>query len=630
MDGLPPMQDVPGPRSVHPVGFAHSMPFGAEIGPDGVRFRLWAPSVDAVDLVLGQGRGESRLPLEPLGEGWFGVTTDKAAPGSAYRFALPDGLLVPDPASRHQSQDVHSPSVVVDPCAYRWERPDFAGRPWEETVLYELHVGTFTRQGTFRAAIDRLDHLMRIGVTAVELMPVSEFPGRRGWGYDGVLHFAPEASYGTPDDLKALVDAIHERDMTAWMDVVYNHFGPDGNYLHAYAAPFFTDRHRTPWGQAINYDGEGSRPVRDYVIHNALYWLEEFRFDGLRLDAVHAIVDDGSPHILEELARTVRDRIAGRHVHLVLENDLNVARWLERGEDGGPRFYTAQWNDDWHHLAHVLLTGERGGYYADYAGDTAALMVRALTEGFAFQGEPSRHRDGELRGEPSGHLPPTAFIGFLQNHDQIGNRAMGERLTTLADPRALRCMASLLALSPHIPMLYMGEEWGSRTPFYYFCDFHGELATAVRDGRRKEFAAFPAFTDPAARARIPDPNEEATRDASRLDWDDLEMEGHEDWLAAWEVLLHLRRTAIMPRLAGLMGARARGRSWDGTAIDVSWRLADGAVLSVIANLGPEPRGGFARPGGDLLFETDEGLEAGAADGTLPGWSTLWFLTGGQA
>lgn len=625
-----PQQTPPNETAGRRGGFAHAMPFGAELTEGGVRFRLWAPSVASVQLVLGEGGGETRLPMEALGDGWFGLTTDKARPGTCYRFALPDGPLVPDPASRHQGQDVHGPSVVIDPGAYRWRTADFAGRPWEETVLYELHVGTFTPEGTWRAAIDRLEHLARIGVTAVELMPVSDFPGRRGWGYDGVLHFAPDAAYGTPDDLKALVDAIHEHGMTAWLDVVYNHFGPEGNYLHAYARPFFTDRHHTPWGQAINYDGEGSRAVRDFVIHNALYWLEEFRFDGLRFDAVHAIVDDSPQHLLEELAETVRSRITGRHVHLVLENDLNTARWLERADGGAPRFYTGQWNDDWHHLAHVLLTGETGGYYADYAEDTGRLLVRALTQGFAYQGEPSPHRGGEARGAPSAHLPPTAMVCFLQNHDQIGNRALGERLTDLADPRGLRCMASLLALSPHIPMLYMGEEWGSRTPFFYFCDFHGELADAVREGRRREFASFPAFADPAARARIPDPNEEGTRDASRLNWDDLEMEGHEDWLATWEVLLHLRHSAIVPRLAGMAGGQAEGRCWDGRAIAVGWRLADGATLSVIANLGPETREGFERPPGDLLFETDEGLEAALGDGSLPGWSALWFLTGGAA
>jgi len=606
-------------------GFAHSMPFGAELRSDGVRFRLWAPSADRVDLLLQTGGGaEERLPLEKDKDGWFQLVTDRAGAGSAYRFALPDGPTVPDPASRHQSHDVHGPSVVIDPRAYRWQVPDFGGRPWEETVLYEMHVGTFTPAGTWRAAIDRLEHLAMLGVTAVELLPLSDFPGTRGWGYDGVLPFAPDGAYGTPDDLKMLVDAIHVHGMTAWLDVVYNHFGPEGNYLHAYASSFFTDRHHTPWGAAINYDGKRSRPVRDFVIHNALYWLEEYRFDGLRLDAVHAILDDSDPDILTELAKTVQDRIPDRHVHLVLENDANQARYLERRKSGAPKLYTAQWNDDWHHAAHVLLTDEKGGYYEDFADDTGKRMLRALTEGFVYQGDPSAHRDGEKRGEKSAHLPPQAFVAFLQNHDQVGNRAMGERLTRLTDPQALRTMTSLLLLGPQIPMLFMGEEFGATTPFYYFCDFHDELADAVREGRRREFAKFPEFADPTTRATIPDPNAEGTFTASKLDWEALTREEHEDWMALHELLLKLRHNAIVPRLAGTRSDG--GRCWDGRALTAAWAMGDGARLTLVANLGPGERSGFEVPPGDLLFETEEGLFDALETGKLPSWSALWFLT----
>jgi len=612
-----------------PDRFDHAMPFGAAPVPGGVRFRLWAPGVDSVTLVLGEGAAERRLAMGPkTADGFFDLVTDAAGPGSRYRFALPDGLLVPDPASRFQGHDVHGPSTVIDPRAYRWRVPDWPGLPWEQTVLYELHLGTFTPDGTFLAAIDRLDHLADLGVTAVELMPLSDFPGRHGWGYDGVLPFAPDSAYGSPDDLKALVDAIHERGMMAFLDVVYNHFGPEGNYLHAYARNFFTDRHHTPWGQAINYDGPDSRPVREMVIHNALYWLNEFRFDGLRLDAVHAIIDDGDPDILTELARRVHDQTRGRQVHLVLENDANQARYLDRTRDGRPRLYTAQWNDDWHHVAHVLLTGEAGGYYEDFIEEPGQAMVRALTQGFIFQGEPSAHREGAVRGEPSAHLPPTAFVAFLQNHDQVGNRAFGERLTALAEPRALTVMTSLLLLSPHIPMLWMGEEFGAHTPFYYFCDFHGDLADAVRNGRRREFARFPAFSSPEARERIPDPNDEATFLASKLDWESLLKEEQADILATHSVLLKLRQGAIVPRLDFRKGTGAEGRCWEERAIRVVWRLADGATLTVMANLGPEERGGFQRPAGDLLFETDDGLEDALDTGRLPGWSALWFLTAG--
>ncbi|WP_240002383.1 malto-oligosyltrehalose trehalohydrolase [Oleisolibacter albus] len=608
----------------------HDMPFGAMPQPGGgVRFRLWAPSVPSLTLVLGEGAAERRLPMQPAADGWFELFVAEAGPGSHYRYALPGGLLVPDPASRGQAQDVHGPSVVVDPGAFLWHHADFPGRPWEETVLYELHVGTFTPDGSFRAVIDRLDHLEMLGVTAIELMPVADFAGRRGWGYDGVLPFAPDRCYGTPDDLKALVDAVHARGMTIFLDVVYNHFGPEGNYLHAYAAPTFTDRHHTPWGAALNFDGPDARPVRDLVIHNALYWLEEFRFDGLRLDAVDSIRDDSDPDILTELARSVRARFPGRHVHLVLENGLNAVDRLERDAAGQPLTYTAQWDDDWHHAAHVLLTGERDGYYADYAEDAAAALVTALTEGFVYQGQPSVFHGMPSRGQPSGLLTPLAFVTYLQNHDQIGNRGSGDRLVSQADPRALRVMTGLHLLSPQIPLLFMGQEWGARTPFLFFCDFHGDLAGAVRDGRRREFAAFTGLADPAVLTGLPDPNAEATLLASRLDWDDLAKEEHEDWLAWTSLLLTLRRNALMPRLSALPGGLAQGRVWDGHAAAMTWTLADGATLSAVATLGGEGRAGFARPPGDLLLASAEDVEEHLAQGRLPGWSAAWFLTGGS-
>ena len=334
----------------------------------GVRFRLWAPEAPVLALVLQGAQGEQILPMMRTHNDWFDIVARDAEPGCRYGFQLGDGLRVPDPASRYQPEDVHGLSEVIDPNAYLWKDEAWRGRPWAEAVIYELHVGTFTRAGTFRAAIEKFDHLAGLGVTAIELMPVADFPGRRNWGYDGVLPFAPDASYGRPEDLKALVDAAHARGLMVFLDVVYNHFGPEGNYLHRYAPQFFSERHRTPWGAAINFDGAGSRTVRDFFIHNALFWLEEYHFDGLRLDAVHAISDDARPDILEELATAVH---AGpgreRHVHLVLENDHNAAHYLERDGAGRPRHYVAQWNDDVHHALHVIVTGEREGYYADYA-----------------------------------------------------------------------------------------------------------------------------------------------------------------------------------------------------------------------------------------------------------------------
>ena len=366
------------------VRHAHEMPFGAELVPSGgVAFRLWAPSRQSVSVVVD---GVAHA-LEPRADGWFARTVESARAGSRYAFAFADDpLRVPDPASRFQPDGVHAPSSVVDPCAYAWRETAWRGRPWHEIVLYELHVGTFTPGGTYASAAERLDELVRVGVTAVELMPLAQPAGARNWGYDGVLPFAPQHAYGTPDELKAFVDAVHARGLCVFLDVVYNHFGPEGNYLHAFAGAFFTERHHTPWGAAINVDGERSQTVRELFVQNALYWLREYRFDGLRLDAVHEIRDDSTRPFLLELAARVRAAVEpDRCIHLVLENDANQARLLSA--------YDAQWNDDAHHAFHVLATGEKDGYYRDYAHEPARLLARALCEGFAYQGEPSQHRD---------------------------------------------------------------------------------------------------------------------------------------------------------------------------------------------------------------------------------------------
>ncbi len=469
----------------------HRMPFGAEVRKGGtVRFRLWAPSHGLIKLELDD-RPEP-MEMVPVAGGWHELITDRARPGTRYGFVLPDGSRVPDPASRYQPKDVHGQSEVVDPTAWSWTDPEWRGRPWEEAVIYELHVGAFTPEGTFKAVISKLDHLVALGVTAIELMPIADFPGRRNWGYDGVLPYAPDSEYGRPEDLKALVDAAHARGVMVLLDVVYNHFGPEGAYLHAIAPDTFTDRHKTPWGAAINMDGPHSGSVREYFIHNALYWIEEFNLDGLRLDAVHAIVDDSPRHLLDELAERVRAGAPDRHVHLILENEENAAHRLERREGGPegptqgdsvPKSFSAQWNDDVHHVLHVAATGDAQGYYGDYKGDTEKLG-RALAEGFAFQGEHMPYR-GHPRGEPSAHLPPTAFIGFIQNHDQIGNRPFGDRLTAIASPEAVRAVAAIYLLLPQVPMLFMGEEWAAAQPFPFFCDFGPDLAEAVREGRRR-------------------------------------------------------------------------------------------------------------------------------------------------
>jgi 1,4-alpha-glucan branching enzyme/maltooligosyltrehalose trehalohydrolase len=555
--------------------------------------------------------------------GWYEATVPAARAGTRYNFIIDGEMHVPDPASRFQPKDVHGPSEVIDPAAFDWSDEEWQGRPWEETVLYELHVGAFTQKGTFRAVIDRLDYLAELGVTAVELMPVADWPGERNWGYDGVYPFAPDARYGRPEDLKALVDAAHYRGLMMFLDVVYNHFGPEGNYLHRYAPQFFTDRYHTPWGAAINFDGPNSRPVRDFFIANALYWLHEYHFDGLRLDAVHAIHDQSHPDILTEIAQHLRAHMApGRHVHLVLENDRNESRYLRREADGRPRQYTAQWNDDIHHVMHVLLTGERVGYYMDYADDAGARLARALGEGFVYQGDVSEFRGGARRGEPSADLPPTAFVSFLQNHDQVGNRAFGDRITEIAPPEAVRAAVAVLLLAPAPPLLFMGEEWGTRRRFPFFCDFGPELADSVREGRRKEFSRFPEFQDESAQARIPDPTARETFAAAMLDWEAQLHAPHQQWLAFYTELLALRRREIMPRLTCKVTRRGEPRILGERAVMVQWRVRDGATLTCIANLAPhEASYPEAMPSDRLLFATHE-LAAGDP---MPPWTVAWFI-----
>ena len=604
------------------TGFAHDMPFGAALQPDGtVRFRLWAPAQQAVSLVLPD--RDTALPLQAKEDGWFELATDAARADSRYSYRLSDGLSVPDPASRGQAEDAHGPSMVVDPHAYGWRTPQWRGRPWAEVVLYELHVGAFSEGGDFDGVQRKLDRLHKLGVTAIELMPVADFAGARNWGYDGVLPFAPDRAYGAPDALKALIDAAHERGLMMLLDVVYNHFGPDGNYLARYAPQFFTDRHHTPWGAAIDFS---QAVVREFFIHNALYWLEEFRFDGLRLDAVHAIRDDSPTHILTELAARVRDRCPlDRHVHLVLENDANQVRFLRRSPG---LQYNAQWNDDFHHAAHVVLTRESEGYYVDYQRDPLKSLGRALAEGFVFQGETSVHRDGAPRGESTNELPLDAFVAFLQNHDQVGNRAFGERLAQLVRPELLKAAASILLLSPQVPLLFMGEEWASSRPFQFFCDFDGALAEAVRDGRRREFSRFPAFADPSVRDRIPDPNDPATFERSKLDWAEADQEAHAEHVRFCRELLEVRRQTIVPRLDQARVEHAGYALTNEGLLHVSWRLADDAQLLLIANLrsdSAEPPA--AVPTGTLLHSTHPHV---ADDAGKPGWFVAWYLAGPEA
>ena len=509
------------------------------------------------------------------------MTTAAARPGTRYRYVV-DGNPFPDPASRRQPEGVHGPSEVVDPNAYKWSDDDWPGRAWEEIVLYELHLGTFTDSGDCTGAVRHLDHLCRLGVTAVELMPIGEFPGGRNWGYDGVFPYAPSSRYGRPEELKSLVEACHSRGLAILLDVVYNHFGPEGNYLPAIAPDFFTGHHHTPWGAAIDFGGTHNRAVRDYFIHNALYWLEEYHFDGLRFDAVHAIYDDSHPDIITEIGETIRRQITDREIHLVLENDRNQAYRLTR-RNGRPECFTAQWNDDLHHALHVMITGETAGYYQDYAADSAASLARALAEGFAYQGEPSSFREGKPRGEPSAALPPTAFVAFLQNHDHIGNHPFGMRLAARASAAALHAGLAIMLLSPQIPLLFMGEEWASRHPFAFFCDFEPGLAQPVREGRRREFAHFPEFSDEVARERIPDPTAETTFEMSKLDWGEPSQAEHAIWLTRYQSLIELRMREIVPHLADMQGYAGSYRLPAPRQAIVEWDLGRGARLLLVAN-----------------------------------------------
>jgi malto-oligosyltrehalose trehalohydrolase len=593
------------------------MPFGASFVDGSTRFRLWAPAHSAVRLKL-EGH-DALLSMTSVENGVHELVTPLATPGSTYRYVLSDDREIADPASRYQPEDAAGPSEVIDPTAYRWRDGSWLGKPWASAVIYELHVGAFTPEGTFAAAIDKLGELAELGVTVIELMPIADFPGKRNWGYDGVLLFAPDSTYGRPDDLKRLVDAAHGLGLSVILDVVYNHFGPEGNVLPACSPTIFTERHHTPWGAAVNYDGEGSGAVRELVIHNALYWLEEFHFDGLRLDAVHAIMDDSPEHILLELARRVRASFPQREVHLLVENEENDADLIGDFGRGSDKAYDAQWNDDVHHVLHAAATGEGKGYYVDYLGQPAKL-ARALAEGFAFQGELMKFR-GSARGKPSAHLHPTAFVAFIQNHDQVGNRAFGERISALADLERVNAISAIHLLLPQVPLIFMGEEWSAEQPFLFFADFHGELAEALRVGRRQEFAKFPEFADAATRERIPDPQAEETFHASKLDWRQRELGQCASQLERHRKLLRIRHTEIVPLLGSITWAGGY-RVLEAGGIVIEWTAHD-SVLQLTANLS-DAEIDVPAPAGRQLWAEKQISPAGSCES----WAVRWALLPG--
>jgi maltooligosyltrehalose trehalohydrolase len=582
--------------------------FGARPTTDGTSFRLWAPAAKRVDLLLQQPQ-----PMQRGEDGWFCADVPGLSAGARYKFRIDGEIDVPDPASAFQPDDVSGPSEVIDHTSYRWRAGDWRGRPWQETVLIETHVGTFTQEGSYRAMIEKLDHLVQTGITALELMPLADFAGTRGWGYDGVLWYAPDSAYGRPDDLKTLIDEAHLRGLMVFLDVVYNHFGPEGNYLARYAPNFFTEAH-TPWGSAIDYRVP---QVRDFAIANALNWLRDYRFDGLRLDAVNTIVEAGEIPILHDLSAAVGKLAAEskRHIHLVLENGDNRASLLDPAQEPPRGKYRGQWNDDYHHVWHVMLSGETQGYYGDYQRSPRQDLARALCSGFVYQGEAAAFWGGKRRGEPSGGLSPSAFVNFLQNHDQIGNRALGDRLESIADPKAIEAALAITLLAPMTPMLFMGEEWGSKAPFPFFCDFQGEMANAVRNGRRREYDwAYAKYGD-----EVPDPLATATFQSAVLDWQARNEPAGEIRLALVQRLLAIRQREIAPRLAG--AAFGDARADHNGLLTANWRMGDGAILRLTANLSAnEISNTSAQTPGTPMW-------GGAAGDRLRPWSVSWRIGG---
>jgi maltooligosyltrehalose trehalohydrolase len=504
-----------------------------------IGFRVWAPRVSRMDLKVFQNaaslpEGRVRLlPMQKDAKGYFYAETIHENHGALrYQYILDGEKERPDPASRFQPEGVHGPSQVINPESFKWTDKNWKGIPIQDFVIYEAHIGTFTPKGTFEAAIEKISYLKKLGVTCLEIMPIAQFPGERNWGYDGVNSYAVQNSYGGPDGLKALINECHRQKMAVCLDVVYNHFGPEGNYLNDFG-PYFTSHYQTPWGDALNYDGPESDSVRRFIISNALYWVTEFHVDALRLDAIHGIFDFSAKHILQELSEKVKEQSKklGRHVSVIAESDLNDSRIIRPVEKGGYGM-DAQWSDDFHHSVHVALTGEKKGYYEDFSG--VRDVAKSLSDVFVYDGKYSSHRK-RRHGNSARDLPGEKFVISIQNHDQVGNRAAGDRISSLISFESQKLAASLLILAPYIPMIWMGQEYGEPAPFQYFID-HGdaELIEAVRQGRKKEFGTF-------GWESIPDPKSEATFNASKMNWAKLKVAQHKQQLDLYSDLLLLRK-----------------------------------------------------------------------------------------
>jgi maltooligosyltrehalose trehalohydrolase len=572
-----------------------------------VGWRVWAPNAKKkVQLVFDDGQKVRYVDMQPLGRGYYQYEAPSQADLHRYAFRLDEEREYPDPCSLWQPDGVHGRSALYFPETFAWTDSTWRGIARSRLAIYELHVGTFTPAGTFEAVIERLAELRDLGITALEIMPVAQFPGDRNWGYDGVYLYAAQNSYGGPRGLQKLVDAAHGAGLAVILDVVYNHFGPEGNYLSAYG-PYFTDHYKTPWGSAVNYDGPHSEPVREFVLSNVRMWLEEFHFDGLRLDAVHAIYDFGAQHILSEIQRVAEEvaQAQNRQIHIIAESDLNDPRLLHAREQGGYGL-GAQWSDDFHHVVHAQLTGETQGYYADFG--RPEQLAQVLNDPFVYGGDYSEHRQ-RRHGAPAAHLPGDRFVVAIQNHDQVGNRARGDRLSTLVDPPRLRLGASLLLLAPHLPMLFMGEEYGETHPFLFFCSFSDEaLVEAVRNGRRNEFAAF------AWQGEVPDPQSPDTFAASRLSWTWPEGSSAAGLRQLYQDLLHAR--PLWPALTNYVERRANlvERS-DSPLLYLERGPQGGEPLRIVFNLSGKPLDlpDVGQANAELLFSSEHSRYHGSRD-----------------
>jgi len=585
------------------------MPFGAQVLEGGrIRFRLWAPAAERVELLLETTHGGGvTLPMACTEAGWYELTSDRATAGDLYRYRIHGFGEVPDPASRYNPQGVHGPSQVLEPGQFIWNDRGWRGRPWEEAIIYQLHVGAFTPQGTFAAARERLDYLVDLGVTAIQLLPVGAFAGAHNWGFDGVLPFAPAASYGHPDDLKELIQAAHNKGLMVLLDLACHYFGPEGNYLSVYAPEFFARQATNLAGRSIDVTLPGGR---EFIIHNALYWLEEFHFDGLRLNAALFQDEQEQADLLAALARAVREGPGKhRHCHLLLSHDRRAARYLRWADHSDPRHYEAVWNNAAQQAMQDVLTGAPSG---------AVTAVQALDQLGACLSR------GGAAGE-SEPLLPTAFVTFQQDYAQIGNQALGERLHQLTPPRPLGAMVATSLLAPMPPALFMGEEFAAAQPFLYFCDFNPDLVKDVAINRRKSFAHLKGFRTARTRARIPDPMDPASFQRCKLDWSSVQRSPHADWLYFYRRLLAVRRREITPRLSGMHEDRIRYLLSGDRGLSIQWTLGDDSLLTLLANYGPAPLDGLQAPAGAVLWSEPGDAATSLNQGRLPAWSVVWFL-----